>query len=168
MKNEIIVIAIVLIVVGFYLLGPDLMSFLNDGTPDPGEFGVDSEELEYSNFDIYNFICHITGKSLDRETTYEHIEALNIKLYGSETDYSEIYGEYSIYFNGWTLLVRNFISYPAGGGVVIAYSKGAQASMVYTATTDAIETYTGHRTLTMTADGTIADFYAFYRFIEWS
>lgn len=129
---------------------------------------VTEENPEFDNFDIYTILCQLSKKNLDRETTYEYIDRLNMEVYGSETNYAEIYGQYSLYYEnlGWNLEVREFLYPPSGGGAVIAYSQGIQAAMVMTASTDAIQTLYGYNTLTLTSSGDLATYHAFINFIE--
>lgn len=129
---------------------------------------VNEENPEFDNFDIYTILCQLSDKNLDRGTTYEYIDRLNMEVYGSETDYEDIYGEYSIYYEdlGWDLEVREFLYPPSGGGAIIAYSQGTQADMVMTASTDAIQDLYGYNTLTLTLSGDLATYNAFINFIE--
>lgn len=178
----IIVIVIAGALIGGYILGDgDIISGINMGfssinpmkptIPEPIKSEpVTEENPEFDDFDIWAILCTLSGKSLDQSTTYEYIDRLNMEVFGSDEDYTEIYGQYSLYYedNGWTIRLREFPTFPNGDGAIIGYTKGTQGSMVATATSDAISSLYGYNTLTLTSIGSLADYNAFINFIEMS
>lgn len=174
------IIAIVLVgaLAGGYILGDGniidgLLSInpLSSSIPEPvSSEPITVENPEFDNFDTWAILCALSEKSLDQSTTYEYIDRLNMEVFGSDVDYTEIYGQYSIYYedNGWDIRFREFPSFPNGDGAVIGYTKGTQGSMVATATSDAISSLYGYNTLTLTSIGSIAHYNSFINFIEGS
>lgn len=165
------VIGIILILVIASMLGfitiPGLQSLTNNGNdaPSPDDLGVnDTVDAEFDSFDIYSMLCILTDKNLDQDTTIEYIERLNMDVYGSDTSYVDIYGEYSLYYenHGWDIEIRTF---PTDSAIIV-YSKGSSGASVITSSRPVIQTMYGYNTMTLTSTGSIGTYTAFMLFIQ--
>ena len=167
-RDILIVIGVIAIaLVGGVYFGFVDLSFL--GGNDAPDLIEDAEPVpEFDKFEIWGLLCQLSDKDLDRDTTYEYIDRLNMEVFGSQQSYVDIYGEYSLYYenNGWTITVREFPSYPDGDGAIIGYSKGTQGASVMTASTTYIENVYGYNTMTLTSTGLLSDYTSFYNFVD--
>jgi len=162
------VIVIIALVAGVALGFVDLGFLSTDngnGAPSPNDLGVnDTTQAEFDSFDIYGMLCLLTDKNLDRDTTIDYIEHLNMRAYGSSVSYVDIYGEYSLYYenHGWDIEYRNF---PADTAIIV-YSNGAQGASVITSSQATVQTMYGYETMTLTSTGSIGTYMAFINFVQ--
>jgi len=124
--------------------------------------------IDYTNFDLWMLLCHISGKTLDQQITYDYINRLNMKPSGSMLDYSAIYEEFSLHYTneGFTYEAHMFYTFADGAGAMLFLTRGAQGAMLLTATTGAIQTQTGYNTLSITSTGPLYVYHSFYAFVE--
>jgi len=160
LKPEYYVVIAVVVLAGLWYLGvfdevTDDLTFLpNEVVP------TDSENLGLNDADLYYMLVTATGKPLNRETTYEYIDTLNMRVYGSNEHYTTIAAEFRTEYASWT----NVMDTPITSGQALAWTQGDAVSVI-TATNPIFRTMYGYETLTLTAHGDIADYNDFYWFV---
>ena len=134
---------------------PSELSFTNGVVPE------DSENLGLGKSDIYYIFCVATGKNLNRDTTYDFIDKLNMEVYGSNSHYTTIAQSFRAEYSSWTKVMDSGFT----DGVALAWTQGNDAVSVITSTKLAFRTMYGYETLTLTAKGDVNDYNDFYWFI---
>ena len=128
---------------------------------DNGIVPTDSENLGLGKSDIYYIFCVATGKNLNRDTTYDFIDKLNMEVYGSNSHYTTIAQSFRAEYSSWTKVMDSGFT----DGVALAWTQGNDAVSVITSTKLAFRTMYGYETLTLTAKGDVNDYNDFYWFV---
>jgi hypothetical protein len=157
------------LVVGYVLGDGDILAGLTgviDQTDQPLIEGT--TPIDYTKFDLWTLLCHLSGKTLDQQITYDYIDRLNMVPSGSMRDYSAIYEDFSLHYTnkGYVYEAHHFETYPDGNGALLFLTKGAQGAMLFTATTGAVRSMTGYNTISVTMTGPLHSFYSFWNFVD--
>ena len=162
-KTEYVIIGIVALLVGLWYFGvfDDVGDLGFSFTGDNGIVPEDSENIGLGKADLYYMLTIATGKALNRDTTYEYIDKLDMKVYGSNSHYTTIAASFRTEYGSWV----NLMDMPITNGQAMAWQQGNNAVSVITASSPTFRALYNYETLTLTAHGDINDYNDFYWFV---
>ena len=152
--GAVIVVLVASVYLGFIEIDLDDLSFFSGN--DVPQY-QNSEELDMGRADIYYILCVLTSKNLNRDTTYDFIDRLDMQIYGTNDHYTVVTNYYRTYYSSWNNVLDT--------GSALSWTSGTNAASVFTSSLPVVRTMYNYETLVMTGYGPIDDYNSFYQFI---